>query len=180
VRLAQTLQLPNGTARGNPCRHSAGFPGGIVINDHLVVEILLVEDNPSDVKLALHAFRKHNIANHVHVVRDGAEALEFLFCSDRYADRRIENKPKVVLLDLKLPLVDGIEVLRRIKADPRTQMIPVVIMTSSREECDLVESYKLGVNSYIVKPVNFDQFTEVVRQLGYYWLLLNQQPPAGA
>ena len=143
------------------------------------VEILLVEDNPNDVKLALHAFQKHRLANQVHVVRDGAEALEFVFCTDRYAERRIENGPKVVLLDLKLPLVDGIEVLRRIKADPRTQMIPVVIMTSSKEESDVVESYKLGVNSYIVKPVNFDQFTEVVRQLGYYWLLLNQRPPTG-
>lgn len=144
------------------------------------VEILLVEDNPNDVKLALHAFQKHHVANQVHVVRDGAEALEFIFCTDRYAERQIENGPKVILLDLKLPLVDGIEVLRRIKADPRTQMIPVVIMTSSKEEKDVVGTYKLGVNSYIVKPVNFDQFTEVVRQLGYYWLLLNQRPPTGA
>lgn len=144
------------------------------------VEILLVEDNPNDVKLALHAFQKHHVANQVHVVRDGAEALEFIFCTDRYAERQIENGPKVILLDLKLPLVDGIEVLRRIKADPRTQMIPVVIMTSSKEEKDVVDTYKLGVNSYIVKPVNFDQFTEVVRQLGYYWLLLNQRPPTGA
>ena len=144
------------------------------------VEILLVEDNPNDVKLALRAFQKHRIANHVQVVRDGAEALEFIFCTDRFADRQIENRPKVILLDLKLPLVDGIEVLRRIKADQRTQMIPVVIMTSSKEETDVVESYKLGVNSYIVKPVDFDQFTEVVRQLGYYWLLLNQRPATGA
>ena len=143
------------------------------------VEILLVEDNPNDVKLALHAFQKHHLANQVHVVRDGAEALEFIFCSDRYAERQIEKRPKVILLDLKLPLVDGIEVLRRIKADPRTQMIPVVIMTSSKEEKDVVDTYKLGVNSYIVKPVDFDQFTEVVRQLGYYWLLLNQRPPTG-
>lgn len=144
------------------------------------VEILLVEDNPNDVKLALHAFQKHHIANRVHVVRDGAEALEFIYCTDRYSERQMENGPKVVLLDLKLPLVDGIEVLRRIKGDPLTQMIPVVIMTSSKEEKDVVESYRLGVNSYIVKPVNFDQFTEVVRELGYYWLLLNQRPPTGA
>lgn len=144
------------------------------------VEILLVEDNPNDVKLALHAFQKHHLANQAHVVRDGAEALEFIFCTDRYAQRQIENRPKVILLDLKLPLVDGIEVLRRLKADPRTQMIPVVIMTSSKEEKDVVDTYKLGVNSYIVKPVDFDQFTEVVRQLGYYWLLLNQRPPTGA
>ena len=144
------------------------------------VEILLVEDNPNDIKLAMHAFVSHNLANVVHVARDGAEALEFIFCTDRYAQRKIENGPKVVLLDLKLPLVDGIEVLRRIKGDVRTQTTPVVIMTSSQEECDIVESYQLGVNSYIVKPVDFDQFTEVVRQLGYYWLLVNQPPVAAA
>jgi two-component system response regulator len=141
-----------------------------------VVEILLVEDNPNDVKLALHAFKLHNLANRVHVIRDGAEALEFIFCTDRYAGRRIANGPKVILLDLKLPLVDGIEILRQTKSDPRTRNIPVVVMTSSKEERDLVDSYKLGVNSYIVKPVDFDQFTEVVRQLGYYWLLINQAP----
>ncbi len=140
------------------------------------VEILLVEDNPNDIKLAMHAFKSNNLANVVHVVRDGAEALEFIFCTDRYARRNIENGPKVILLDLKLPLVDGTEVLRQIKADSRTQRIPVVIMTSSREERDIVASYKLGVNSYIVKPVDFDQFTDVVKQLGYYWLLVNQPP----
>lgn len=144
-----------------------------------IVEILLVEDNPSDVKLALHAFKMSNLANSVHVVRDGAEALEFIFCTDRYASRRIENGPKIILLDLKLPLVDGIEVLRRIKADPRTHSTPVVVMTASREESDIVETYKLGVNSYIVKPVDFDQFTEAVQKLGYYWLLFNQPPVAG-
>src|SRR5437588_869466 len=143
------------------------------------VEILLVEDNPSDVKLAMHAFTSNNIANRVHVVRDGAEALEFIFCTGRYAHRQVENGPKVVLLDLKLPLVDGIEVLRRIKADPRTQKIPVVIMTASKEERDIVGTYELGVNSYIVKPVDFDQFTDVVRRLGYYWLLINQHPVMG-
>jgi two-component system response regulator len=142
------------------------------------VEILLVEDNPNDIKLALHAFKTNNLANHVHVVRDGAEALEFIFATDRYAGRNASITPKVILLDLKLPLVEGIEVLRRIKSDPRTQMIPVVIMTSSKEERDMVDSYQLGVNSYIVKPVDFDQFTEAVRQLGYYWLLLNQLPLA--
>ncbi len=140
------------------------------------VEILLVEDNPHDVKLALHAFQTHNLANQVHVVRDGAEALEFVFCTDRYAHCQIENGPKLILLDLKLPLVDGIEVLRRIKGDPRTQSLPVVVMTSSKEEPDVAECYRLGVNSYIVKPVDFDQFTEAVRQLGCYWLLLNQLP----
>lgn len=142
------------------------------------IEILLVEDNPSDVKLALHAFKANNIVNRVQVVRDGAEALEFIFCTDRYTHRKIENGPKVILLDLKLPLVDGLEVLRQIKADPRTQAIPVVVMTSSKEESDVVESYKIGVNSYIVKPIDFEQFIEVVRQLGFYWLLLNQLPPS--
>jgi two-component system, response regulator len=140
------------------------------------VEILLVEDNPNDIKLALHAFRTHNLANQVHVVRDGAEALEFIFCTGRYDQRNFNDTPKVILLDLKLPLVDGLEVLRQVKSNPRTQIIPVVIMTASREERDVVESYQIGVNSYIVKPVDFDQFTEAVRQLGYYWLLLNQLP----
>jgi two-component system, response regulator len=146
------------------------------MSDHQV-QILLVEDNPNDIKLALHAFKTHNLANDVHVVRDGAEALEFIFGTDRYAGRNVTTGPKVILLDLKLPLVDGIEVLRRIKADEQTCMTPVVVMTSSNEECDMVESYKLGVNSFIRKPVDFNQFSEAVRQLGYYWLLLNEVPP---
>jgi two-component system response regulator len=140
------------------------------------VEILLVEDNPNDVELALHALKKNNLTNNIHVVRDGAEALEFLFGTGAYADRNPNPTPKVILLDLKLPKVDGLEVLKRIKADERTHMIPVVVLTSSREERDIVESYKLGVNSFIVKPVDFEQFTEAVRQLGMYWLLLNQPP----
>lgn len=140
------------------------------------VEILLVEDNPSDLALALHAFKKHHLANQIQVARDGAEALKFIFCTGAYARRQIENGPKVILLDLKLPLVDGMQVLRQIKTDPRTQHIPVVMLTSSCEERDIVESYKLGVNSYIVKPVDFEQFTEAVRTLGMYWLLLNQPP----
>jgi len=141
------------------------------------IQILLVEDNPNDVKLALHAFKTHNLANDVHVVRDGAEALEFIFGTDRYADRKVAASPKLILLDLKLPLVDGIEVLRRIKADEQACMIPIVVMTSSNEDRDMVESYKLGVNSYIRKPVDFNQFSEAVRQLGCYWLLLNEVPP---
>ncbi len=140
------------------------------------IEVLLVEDNPNDVELTLHAFKKNHLSNRIHVVRDGAEALEFLFCTGAYASRHIENSPKVILLDLKLPKVDGLEVLRRLKADARTRSIPVVVLTSSREERDIVESYQLGVNSYIVKPVDFEQFSEAVRQLGLYWLLLNQPP----
>jgi two-component system, response regulator len=141
------------------------------------VEILLIEDNANDEMLALHAFKRQKIANIVHVVRDGAEALEYIFCTGAYADRRIEN-PKMILLDLKLPLVDGIEVLRQIRNDPRTRLIPVVALTSSSEERDMVETYNLGVNSYIVKPVDFEQFNEVVKHLGYYWMLLNRQPTA--
>ena len=140
------------------------------------IEILLVEDNPNDEELTLYALKRNNISNHIRVVRDGAEALEYLFCTGPYAHREINNPPKVVLLDLKLPKVDGLEVLKKIKADARTRTIPVVMLTSSREERDIIESYQLGVNSYIVKPVDFEQFTEVVRQLGLYWMLLNQTP----
>jgi two-component system, response regulator len=140
------------------------------------VEILLVEDNPRDVELTLHVFQRHHLTNRIHVVRDGAEALDFLFCTGAYGERNIHQAPKVMLLDLKLPKVDGLEVLRRIKADARTWTIPVVVLTSSREEPDIAESYHLGVNSYIVKPVDFEQFTEAVRLLGMYWLLLNQPP----
>jgi two-component system response regulator len=140
------------------------------------VEILLVEDNPNDVELTLRAFKKNNLTNPIEVVHDGAEALEFVFCTGAYANRNINNTPKVILLDLKLPKVDGLEVLRRIKADPRTQTIPIVVLTSSREESDIVESYQLGVNSYIVKPVDFDQFVDSVRTIGFYWILLNQSP----
>jgi two-component system response regulator len=140
------------------------------------VEILLVEDNPNDAELTLYALKKYHVANHIEIVRDGAEALDYLFCAGGYAYRRIEDGPKMVLLDLKLPKVDGLDVLRRVKADPHTRLIPVVVLTSSREERDIVESYQLGVNSYIVKPVDFEQFTEAVRQLGLYWMLLNQAP----
>jgi CheY-like chemotaxis protein len=140
------------------------------------VEILLVEDNPNDVELTLHALQKHNLANHIHVVRDGEEALDFLFCRGAYQSRNPSLTPKVILLDLKLPKVDGLEVLRQLRSNERTRVLPVVVMTSSRQERDIVEGYKLGVNSYIVKPVDFDQFSESVRQIGCYWLLLNQPP----
>jgi two-component system response regulator len=140
------------------------------------VEILLVEDNPNDVELTLHALKKNNISNRVHVARDGAEALDFLFGAGSSAVRNVDNVPKIILLDLKLPKVDGLEVLKRVKGDPRTRLIPIVMLTSSREERDVITSYDLGVNSYIVKPVDFQQFTEVVRELGLYWLLLNQPP----
>jgi CheY-like chemotaxis protein len=144
-------------------------------NHRSEVEILLVEDNPDDVELTLHAFRKHRVTNAIHVARDGAEALDFVFCTGAHNGRDARNGPRVVLLDLKLPKVDGLEVLRRMKADPRTRTIPVVVLTSSRDDRDIVESYHLGVNSYIVKPVNFAQFTECARTLGMYWLLVNQQ-----
>ena len=141
-----------------------------------VVEILLVEDNPRDAELTLRALKKHNLANHVHVAKDGAEALDYIFATGIYAERNIHDHPKVVLLDLKLPKVDGMEVLRRIRADEGTKCIPVVVLTSSQEERDIVESYKLGVNSYIVKPVDFDKFLSTVQELGLYWLLLNKPP----
>ncbi len=142
------------------------------------VEILLVEDNPDDAELALRALRKNNLANRVVHVVDGEAALDFLFARGAYEERSIENQPKVVLLDLKLPKVDGLSVLREAKADPRTSFIPIVVLTSSKEEQDLIESYKLGVNSYIVKPVDFDRFVVAVRDLGMYWLLLNEAPPS--
>jgi two-component system response regulator len=135
-----------------------------------------VEDNPNDVKLTLHVLKQNNLTSRIHVVRDGAEALEYIFGTGAYAGRNVNDHPKVILLDLKLSKVDGLEVLRRVKADPRTRVIPVVVLTSSREERDIVESYKLGINSYITKPVDFGQFAEAVRQLGMYWLLLNQPP----
>ncbi len=140
------------------------------------VEILLVEDNPTDAELTLRALKKNNLANKVHVVTDGAEALEFIFASGAYESRDINHRPRVILLDLKLPKVDGLEVLRRIKSDERTKNIPVVVLTSSKEEKDRVESYKLGVNSYIAKPVDFNRFTKAVQKLGLYWLLLNELP----
>jgi two-component system response regulator len=141
-----------------------------------IVEILIVEDTSEDLNLALRALRKAKITNRIQVARDGEEALEFIFCEGPFAQRKMEDGPKVILLDLKLPKVDGLEVLRRIKSDPRTRTIPVVVLTSSREQNDVVESYGLGVNSYIVKPVNFDQFSDAVQKLGMYWLLINHPP----
>lgn len=136
------------------------------------VEILLVEDNPHDAELALRALKKRNLSNHVAWVKDGAEAMDFIFGASTGG----KAAPKVILLDLKLPKVDGLEVLRQLKGDERTKHIPVVVLTSSREEQDIVQSYQLGVNSYIVKPVDFENFSEAVAQLGLYWLLLNQPP----
>jgi two-component system response regulator len=139
--------------------------------------ILLVEDNPDDEALTLRAFKKNNIKNGVVVARDGAEALDYLFGTGRHAGRDITDLPQVMLLDLKLPKVDGLEVLRRVRADARTRLLPIVILTSSKEEQDLMTGYRLGCNSYVRKPVNFDEFVEAARQLGLYWLVLNESPP---
>jgi CheY-like chemotaxis protein len=142
------------------------------------LDILLVEDNQDDMDLALHALRREKVANNIFVARDGEEALDFLFCRGAFAHRSFEHPPKLVLLDLKLPKVDGTDVLKQVKGDPRTKTIPVVIMTSSKEERDLVRGYNLGANSYIQKPVDFDQFRETVKNVGLYWLVINQAPVA--
>jgi CheY-like chemotaxis protein len=143
-------------------------------------EILLVEDDPADAELTVHALRKERLANHIEIARDGAEALDFLFCRGPYSDRSFTNPPRVVLLDLKLPKISGHEVLRAIKADERTRAIPVVVLTSSNQERDLVECYRLGVNSYIQKPVDLQKFQEVARHFGMYWLVVNHLPPMAA
>jgi len=144
------------------------------------IEILLVEDNEADEELAIHALRTNNLANQIRVAHDGEEALDFLFCRGAHAHRDFEKPPRLVLLDLKLPKVDGLEVLRQLKGDPRTKAIPIVILTASREERDMINGYQLGVNSYIQKPVDFGQFREMIQQLGLYWLVVNQAPPPNA
>ncbi len=144
------------------------------------IEILLVEDNPKDIELTLYALHKENLNNRIEVLRDGAETLDFLFCRGTYEYRSFDSPPKLVILDLKLPKINGLEVLSALKNDARTRAIPVAILTSSTEERDLVEGYKLGVNSYMRKPVDFDQFREIVKQLGLYWLVANQSPPTAA
>lgn len=142
--------------------------------DEKEVEILLVEDNPDDAELAIRALKKSHLANNVTHLLDGAEALDFLFASGRYAERDLNNLPKVILLDLKMPKVNGLEVLQRIKSEPRTKMIPVVILTSSAEDPDIKRSYELGANSYIVKPVEFNNFAKIISDLGMYWLVINK------
>jgi len=141
------------------------------------IEILLIEDSPEDVEITLRAFQKYDLAHKVHVVRDGEEALDCLFSTGRYAGQAACSNTRLILLDLKLPKVDGNEVLQRCKSDPRTKNIPVVVLTSSKEERDLTNTYNLGVNSYVVKPLDFSQFTEAIRQLSVYWMGLNQLPP---
>jgi two-component system, response regulator len=144
------------------------------------VEILLVEDSPEDAELTIRALRRYKIANEIQVAEDGAEALDFLFCRGAFKDRPPSQVPRLVLLDLKLPKVSGMEVLRAIRGDERTRAVPVVVLTSSKEERDLIEGYKLGVNAYAQKPVDFEQFSETVRQIGMFWMLVNQLPPPGA
>jgi len=140
------------------------------------VEILLVEDTPADAELTIRALKKHNLANRLHHVKDGAEALDFIFAEGEYAERNINQCPRLILLDLRLPRVDGLEVLRRIKGDKRTRNIPVVALTSSQEDRDIIESYRYGANSYISKPVDFESFTKAVADVGYYWMVLNKPP----
>lgn len=150
------------------------------MDEQNIIEILVVEDNPQDLELMLRALRAAKIGDRIHVARDGAEAIDFIFCEGLHVGRKIEDAPRLILLDLKLPKIDGLEVLERVKNDPRTRTIPIVILTSSQEQRDVVESYRLGVNSYIVKPVNFEGFAAAVGELGLYWLLLNHPPEKDA
>lgn len=140
------------------------------------IEILLVEDNPQDAELMIRALRKQNLANQIHIVEDGVEALAYLFCNGKYADRDFSKSPKVIFLDLKLPKISGLEVLQELKSNPLTRTLPVVVVTSSKENPDIKKAYELGVNSYVVKPVNFDDFLKAMSQIGLYWLLVNEVP----
>ncbi len=144
------------------------------MQDYQAIEVLLIEDNPEDAELIMRSLRKNNLGNKIIHLQDGEEALDFIFAKGKYSDRRIEEKPKVILLDLKMPKVGGFEVLREIKADERTKNIPIVIMTSSKEERDIIEGYKMGINSYVVKPLDFEGFSKAISNLGIYWLLINQ------
>jgi two-component system, response regulator len=141
-----------------------------------VVEILLVEDNPDDAEMTIRALKKNHLANTIVHLKDGAEALEFIFAEGKYASRAVENMPKAILLDLKMPKVNGIEVLQKIKTDERTRTVPVIVLTSSKEDPDIKECYRLGVNSYVVKPVQFEKFIKAVTELGLYWMIINQPP----
>lgn len=158
-----------------PRPFTVGNSGGLMLDQMHEIEILLVEDNPKDAEMAVRALKKNHLTNNVLVVKDGEEALDFLYARGEFTGYASYNRPRIILLDLKLPKIDGKEVLRVIKNDPEKKVIPVIVLTSSREERDIVESYQLGVNSYIIKPVDFDKFVEAVRELGLYWLLLNQQ-----
>jgi two-component system, response regulator len=144
-------------------------------NNH--VEILLIDDDPSDIELTMHVLRSNRLANFIHIAEDGEEALDFVFCRGKYAGRSMEERPRVILLDLKLPKVNGIEVLRTLKSDERTRAIPVVILTSSKEQRDLIEGYKLGVSAYIQKPVDFIEFRNTIKEIGMFWLVVNEPPP---
>jgi two-component system response regulator len=147
-----------------------------MMGDMHAIDVLLVEDNQQDAELTLRSLKKHKLANNISVVEDGAEALDFVFCRGKYDRRDINHPPKVIFLDLKLPLVSGLEVLRAVKQDARTRSVPVVVVTSSREDPDIKAAYELGANSYVVKPVDFEAFTEAIGSLGLYWLLINQPP----
>ena len=146
------------------------------MKNYNAVEILLVEDNPQDAELMIRALRKQKLANQIHVAEDGEEALDFLFCKGKFSDRDFSQSPKVIFLDLKLPKISGLEVLQELKSNPRTQTLPIVVITSSRENPDIKKAYELGVNSYVVKPVNFDDFLKAMSQIGLYWLLVNEVP----